>query len=118
MSLDAGNEVPPTDLKVPRNHGNIPRVDVTTKMKTAGRKGSANQRVNTVRNLTARKGKVYAEAKIENTDDLQRRATKGEHQLMGVAMKEAQAKTTRSVLSHANSFTVNASSSLSPCQFS
>lgn len=100
LSLDAGNEAPPTDLKVPRSHGNILRVDVTMEMTTAGRKRNANQRVNTERSLTARKGKVGAGAKIENTDDLQKRATKGKHQLRGVAMKEVPAKTTRSVLPH------------------
>lgn len=90
---------------------------MTTKMRTAGRKGSASQRVNTVRNLTARKGKVDAGTKIANTDDLQRRVTKGQRQLMGVAMKEAQAKTTRSGLSYSisNSDIVNAPVSLPPC---
>lgn len=77
-------------------------------MTTAGRKRNANQRVNTERSLTVRKGKVRAGAKIENTDDLQKRATKGKHQLMGVAMKEVPAKTTRSV-THKIAIVVNAS---------
>lgn len=98
MPLDAGNEAPPTDPRVPRSRGNILRVHVTMKTTMAGRKRNANQRVNTERNLTARKGKVGAGANIENTDDLQTSTTKGQHQPMGVAMKEVPAKT-RSVLS-------------------
>lgn len=100
MPLDAGNEAPPTDLKVPKSHGNIRRVDVTMKMTTAVRRRNANRRVNTERSLTARKGKVGVGAKIENTDGPQRRATRGQHPLMGVAMKEVPAKKTRSVLSY------------------